>query len=214
MGRHREAVVTSLRSMIVGGELKPGEIFSEKEIAERFDVSRTPVREAVAILVREDLLDQIPQVGVTVHVFSEEEIDDLLNTRHMIETHVTARLADRPATSEDLEALADLMETMRAAATARDRLGFLEADAAFHAEIARRAGFALAAQLIGALSDKIRVVGLDALHRDDGMDQVLAEHQAILDAIATHDSVGASKAMDAHLQKTRNRLEQSRLKRN
>lgn len=211
MGKHRDTVIAELRSLIVGGELKPGQIFSENEIAERFGVSRTPVREAIAILTRDRLLDQIPQVGVAVHAFDEDEVDDLLNTRRVLETHVAGRLAARPATANDVAVLTQLIEQMREAATAQNRKTFLEADARFHTEIARRAGYALAAEMLSTLGDKIRVVGLDALFRDDGMDAVLSEHQLILDAVAAHDGDTAEDAMGIHLDQTRRRLEQHRL---
>lgn len=197
--------------MIVGGELKPGHIFSENEIAERFGVSRTPVREAIAILTRDRLLDQIPQVGVAVHAFDEAEVEDLLNTRRVLETHVVRHLAARPATANDIAVLTQLIEQMREAATAKNRRTFLEADARFHTEIAQLAGYALAAEMLSTLSDKIRVVGLDAILRDDGMDAVLSEHQLILDAITAHDGDAAEEAMGAHLDQTRRRLEQHRL---
>lgn len=209
MGKHRDIAVASLRSLVVSGEIERGRTFSETEIADRFGVSRTPVREAVAILVREGLLDQIPQVGVTVHVFSEDEIHDILNTREMMETHVTGRLAELPASAEDVAALTRLMEEMDQAAGLGDRRAFLEADAKFHTEIARRAHFSLAAEMLENISDKIRIVGLDALFREDGMRIVLAEHQAILDAIRVHNDAAASEAMKVHLDMTRQRLEQS-----
>jgi GntR family transcriptional regulator, rspAB operon transcriptional repressor len=211
MGRQRDTVIAALRSLVVEGELKPGVIFSENEMAERFGVSRTPVREAVAMLTLEGLLDQIPQVGVAVHVFDEKEIDDLLKTRDIFEPHIVARLAELPATAEDIEVLKTLMDEMRTAADAGDRRRFLRVDALFHTEIARRAGYALAAEILRKLSNKIRVVGLSALFRDDGMDTVLAEHQPVLDAIEAHDGERASTAMGQHLDATRRRLEQSRL---
>jgi DNA-binding GntR family transcriptional regulator len=195
--------------MIVRGEIEMHRTFSENEIAEQFEFSRTPVREAVAILVREGLLDQIPQVGIKVHDFSEDEINDLLDTRQMIETQIAGRFADRPPKQEDITVLRKLIEEMQQAANQNDRQQFLESDARFHTEIAQRARFSLAAEVLERISDKIRIVGLRALFRHDGMDDVLAEHQAIVEALDRHDHDAALKAMDEHLARTRRRLEES-----
>ncbi len=211
MGSYRDTAISALRSMIVRGELESGHIFSENELAAQFEFSRTPVREAVTMLVGQGLLDQIPQVGIKVHEFSEAEIQDLLETREILETNICARFADKPPTAEDIEALRALTDRMEEAAKEGDRCGFLEADASFHTEIAERALFLLAAEQLERISDKIRIVGLSALFRRDGMDDVLAEHRAIVDALEAHDSEGASRAMGDHLTQTRRRLEENRL---
>lgn len=211
MGSYRDTAISTLRSMIVRGELEPGRTFSENELAVQFEFSRTPVREAVAMLVGQGLLDQIPQVGIRVHEFSEAEIQDLLETRGILETNICARFADKPPAAKDIEALRTLTDEMEQAARADDRCDFLDADARFHTEIAERALFLLAAEQLERISDKIRIVGLSALFRRDGMDDVLAEHRAIVDALEAHDSEGASKAMEEHLAWTRRRLDENRL---
>jgi DNA-binding GntR family transcriptional regulator len=202
----RDAVVTRLRSQIVAGRYKPGEMFSQNQIADEFGVSRTPVREAVALLVKEGLLDQIPQVGLSVHEFTNDELDDLIKTRHMIETHVVARLAGKPPSNDDVEALNRLMDDMRSSAGDADHAKFLEADAMFHSEIARRAHFFLAAEIVASMGDKIRLVGLKALSRPGGTTEVIAEHDAVLKAIVKRDPKGAALAMEEHLQRTTNRI--------
>jgi DNA-binding GntR family transcriptional regulator len=206
MGKQRDDVVTRLRELVVTGTFPPGEIFSENQLAEQFEVSRTPVREAVALLVRDRLLDQIPQVGITVHEMSDEELRDLLQTRELIETHVTARLALKPPLDEDCDALGVLLDKMRGAADVDDRAAFLAADATFHKEIAQRAGFSLAADLIAAMGDRIRLVGLRAVARDGGLRQVIDEHAAILGGIVAGDGQAAEKAMSKHLDCTMRRI--------
>jgi DNA-binding GntR family transcriptional regulator len=214
MGRQRDVIVDGLRKLLLAGEIEADTIFSENEIAARFGVSRTPAREAVAILAQEGLVDQIPQVGVTVHAFSQEEIDELLNTRQILETQIAARLANRPPSAEDVGELRRVHGEMEQAAEDGDKQRFLEADARFHMEIARRARYFLAAELLKGISDKIRIVGLTAIKRENGMDEVLDEHLAILDSIAVHDGEQASTAMDKHLAATGQRLAHTRLESN
>jgi DNA-binding GntR family transcriptional regulator len=214
MGRHRDAIVDGLRDLLLAGKIESGTIFSENEIAARFGVSRTPAREAVAILAQEGLVDQIPQVGVTVHAFSQEEIDELLSTRQILETQIAARLANRPPAAEDISELRRIHGEMEQAAKDGDKQGFLEADARFHMEIAHRARYFLAAELLKGISDKIRIVGLTAIKREDGMEEVLDEHRAVLEAIAVHDGEKASTAMDEHLEATGRRLARTRLESN
>lgn len=207
----RDVAVKKLRALIVAGRYRPGEIFSQAGIAEDFRMSRTPVREAVAVLVREGLLDQIPQVGIAVHEFTRDELEDLIQTRHMIETHVAARLASLPPTDDDVAVLTTFMDRMRAAAADEDHVEFLKVDASFHAEIARRGGFFLAADLISSMGDKIRLVGLTALSRPGGIAEVIEEHSAIVEAIVDRSPERAASAMEAHLRQTMDRIRNEKL---
>jgi DNA-binding GntR family transcriptional regulator len=207
MGKQRDAVTSALRTMVVNGEFAQDRIFSQNELSAQFGVSRTPVREAIAILVQEGLLEQIPQVGIKVHVFTVAETADLLGTRSLLEAHMAEQLADLPPTTADIDALKGLLQEMRSAAKAGERPRFLKADASFHTEIARRAKSVLVAEMLERISDKIRVVGLSALLQPGSMSEVLAEHEAILSGIAKHDPSKASMAMKIHLQRTWKRLE-------
>ncbi len=89
-----EQVSEKIRSAILRGELRPGTKLTEQDLAAQFEVSRTPVREAIRQLEVERLLTRVPFVGVTVRQLTPEEVLELLEIREVLEGLV-ARLATR-----------------------------------------------------------------------------------------------------------------------
>jgi DNA-binding GntR family transcriptional regulator len=100
----RQAVYEALIELIVNRTLKPGQHLVEAELAEYLGVSRQPVREALQRLQTEGWVDLRPAQGAFVHMPTEEEADQLLSVRSVLETH-SARLAAEHATPEDVERL-------------------------------------------------------------------------------------------------------------
>src|SRR5919199_1566442 len=74
---HRERVADALRAALIAGELRPGEVYSAPGLAARFGVSATPVREAMLDLVREGLVDTVPNKGFRVRDLSDRELDEI-----------------------------------------------------------------------------------------------------------------------------------------
>jgi GntR family transcriptional regulator of vanillate catabolism len=91
----RERVVLKLRELIVGGELSPEQRVAEIPIAERLGVSRTPVRQALAVLAKEGLLTPAGKRGYLVRAFSEKEIFDAIELRGVLEGMAGRLLAER-----------------------------------------------------------------------------------------------------------------------
>src|SRR5579862_412788 len=104
-----ERVVAALRRAIVIGELQPGAHLKEPLLAQRFGVSRLPVREAIAQLDREGLVRIEPRRGAFVIGVTEEDISDVYECRLMLETVAVRRTALRI----DAQTLADLEELVR-----------------------------------------------------------------------------------------------------
>lgn len=205
LGKQRDEVIARLRDKLVSGELKPGQTFSESELSEEFGTSRTPVREAIAILAHEGLLEQIPQVGVVVKKLDRAEVEQLLRFRIAVEQLVAEELCERRP-PEGLAHLADLLDRMAAAAGREDKLAFLDYDTEFHCYAAESVKFDLAATFLRNLRDRIRILGLDAIQHDTGMAEALAEHRLIFDAISAGQADSARKAVESHLMGTAARL--------
>ena len=205
MGRQRDDVIARLREKLLRGELRQGVTFSENELAEEFGTSRTPVREAVAILAHEGLLQQIPQVGVVVRELTRAEIEELVRVRIAVERLVASAMSEhRPA--EGLRHMDELLAAMHAAAQRGDKVGFLDADAEFHCSAADAIGYTLSAGVLRSIRDRIRILGLGAIERDEHMRTVLDEHDAILTAIRDGDPKLAAHAAEMHLTRTARRL--------
>ena len=104
-----QLVYTELRRRILELELEPGQRLYEPELAAELQVSRTPLREALRLLLAEDLLDQLPTGGMVVRPLSTEDIEELYGVRAALEGLMAAEAARR-VTDADARRLADLVE--------------------------------------------------------------------------------------------------------
>lgn len=191
------AIAAALRDDIVGMVLLPRMPLRDAVLCERFGTSRTPVREALIRLGEEGLVDIVPQSGTFVSRIPVDAIPEAVLVRQALEG-VTVEAAARVA-GGGLEALDLALEAQRALATRNDTRGFHEADEAFHEAIASLAGHPNIWRLLRQVKvqlDRARRLTLPVLGR---MGQVVAEHEAIRDAVAAGDAPAARAAMELHL---------------
>lgn len=192
------AIHRRLQAAILAMELPPGTALQDKLISLEFQVSRTPVREALIRLAEEGLVEMRPQSGTFVSRIRAEAIPEAQDIRLALEG-MTVRRAAEAAGPQGLARLDALLARQRAAATANDMAGFHEADEAFHEAIADLAGRPATWRLVRGVKlqiDRARRLTLPVPGR---MRQVTQEHRAIRMAIAARDAEGAEAAMRAHL---------------
>lgn len=197
--RTRAAAVTEkLRSMIISGELPPGTRLRQVDIAQRFSVSTTPVREAFSSLAREGFVRHDAHRGVEVFCPTVDEIRENYEIRLALEP-LAAQLATERIEPDELSELKRLLELMDAAE--QMRLG-TELNRRFHFTIYRAAGRPLLLEMIERLRQsadayvQLLVSQASAGYRDSVRD----EHRAILDALEARSPQGARRAMERHLQ--------------
>jgi DNA-binding GntR family transcriptional regulator len=181
----RDQALDGIRKLIFSGELRTGVKTSEREIAEKLHISRTPVREALAILSEFGMVDQYPQVGVAVREVALDEALEILRIRAGVEGVVVEELTSQKNSriSEELRVIADDMEATK------DVERFMVADTSFHCEMARLAGFATAVNTIRSLRDRLHLFRLTRLPlTPEEMEPIVKEHQAIVDAISSSSS--------------------------
>ncbi|NNC88355.1 MAG: FadR family transcriptional regulator [Akkermansiaceae bacterium] len=211
---HRSAeVVTELEQEILDGKLTPGErLPSEEKLCERFDASRTVIREAIQQLRGRGLLrtlkgsgsyiadPNLESVGSALHAYStltaEDSFLELIDFRILLETEC-ARLAAHNAGEKDIEAIVARQDAMVAAKGDREEFG--REDVAFHLSIANASHNPLYATILGALER--RCVDYTQANRAEGdwYDRVLETHREIIGAIRNGDSDAAAQAMRHHL---------------
>src|ERR1700682_757280 len=202
-GRPRAAnaawrVYSVWRPELVSRRRRPGEVISEAEIAVSYGVSRTPVREAILKLSDEGLVEIFPQSGIFVARIPLAALPAAIIIRKALE-ETTARLAAERATSSQILNLHSILERQREADAAKDNNAFHHSDEAFHAtiaEVAKYPGIWKLIQQVKVHVDRYRRLTLPQIGR---MTQVIAEHEAILSAIAAHDPSRAGIAMEKHL---------------
>ncbi|GHF80043.1 GntR family transcriptional regulator [Streptomyces filamentosus] len=183
----RGQVLDALRTALVAGELRPGEVYSAPALGERFGVSATPVREAMQRLAVEGAVEVVPNRGFRVVVRTPRELAELAEVRALIEVPVMLRLA-RTVPAARWAGLRPLAEATGAAAARGDRAHYAETDRAFHHAVLALAGNE---QLLAIADDLHRRSQWPLLsapvprHADLVADA--AEHSALLDALAAQD---------------------------
>jgi DNA-binding GntR family transcriptional regulator len=196
----RQAVYESMVELVVSGRLNPGEHLVETDLARQLGVSRQPVREALHRLQAEGWVDLRPNQGAFVHEPTDNEVDQLLDARELLEME-TARLAARSADAEAAARLRAICHEGEAAVKAGDTEVFITANNRFHAALAEVAGNAVLAELSAIVGRRMRwYYRLAAPLRGETS---CAEHLELIDAIAAGDEKRAAKAARQHTERTR-----------
>jgi DNA-binding GntR family transcriptional regulator len=191
-------VVSALTELILTGQLPAGAPVREAELADRLQVSRTPVREAIAQLVARGLLTKENGRSARVHQPSLEDLVEIYELRSLTESHLAARAAEL-ADARTLARLAKLEEKLRT--TSGDE--WFEHHAAFHGTILEAAGRPRFISLANNLKDQSEPYVRLVTKLDESLRVRSAqEHADLLAAMQAHDAETALKLTAAHLQST------------
>ncbi|WP_299840442.1 GntR family transcriptional regulator [uncultured Jannaschia sp.] len=185
-----------LRDRIIRNDLRPEERLSEAEVAQRYGVSRQPVREAFIRLALEGLITIRPQRSTSVARIALASVHDARFLREAIEADIVRLLAEDPdpATVAELRALIDRQRALGPG----DAPAFIAADDAFHRALASGAGKAgiwSRVQGLKAQMDRVRFLSFGQLPAP----KLVAQHALIVEAIAAGDPDGAERAARLHL---------------
>lgn len=192
-----------LRERIIRNDLQAGCRISESEIAAAFAVSRQPVREAFIKLAEEGLLEVRPQRGTYVRKISTAAVMDARFVREAIEADIVKLLAAAGDKALAADLRAQLAEQRQAAGS--DPVRFIELDERFHRTLAEAAGKATAWNVVENLKvqmDRVRYLSL----RKFPMENLIAQHAEIVEAITVGDPARAEAALRAHLREILNDL--------
>lgn len=195
----RDRALHYLRETVLVDPAVQGTFLNEVELAGRIGVSRTPVREALLLLVADGLVEMLPGRGAYVPPLTGRQIRELMELRGVLERHAAARtLAERTVPLDRLRAVLD--EQRELARTGGDAGAFIERDMVFHQAIVDAAGNALLARTYAGLRVRQRRLGVAALFRSaDRQRSVCTEHEHILGALEAGDADAAGAAIDEHL---------------
>ncbi len=201
----REKAYSYLRENVLTDGSMQGRFLNEQELAEQIGVSRTPVREAFLLLVADGLVELIPQRGAYIPVVTGRQISDLMDLRGVLESH--AARTTIAAGTPPVDGMRDILDQQSALPdplTGAAVKEFIRLDALFHQHLVDAAGNDLMSQTYRKLQVRQVLVGVEALVKVEGRrEQVCAEHQRIIDALAEGD---ADAAIHDHLAVTRNIL--------
>jgi DNA-binding GntR family transcriptional regulator len=194
---HDETVVR-LRSMITEGELLPGARISERELCDRFGISRTPLREALKVLASEGLVELLPHRGARVTMLSAPELRDAFEVVAALEG-LAGELACRRIDAAALAAIEALHVEMAGHYRRGDLAAYFGCNQAIHEAINRAAGNQQLTELYALLSNRVRRARYLANHSPERWAAAMREHDEILDALRRRDGPACHALLRAHL---------------
>jgi DNA-binding GntR family transcriptional regulator len=195
---HRERLTAEIRASIIAGQMAPGEIYSAPVLASRYEVSVTPVREALLDLVKEGLLTPLRNKGFRVVEPSDEDLDEIAQVRDLLEPAAAAEVA-RTATTQQLAQLRALAAEIARYAKQGAIEAYLQADRDFHLAVVAATGNSRLIEIIGRLRGQARLFGLKKIAELGQLEASSQDHEDLLAAIENHDGHRAEEIMRAHL---------------
>lgn len=192
----RDEVYGAIRENIINGSFGPGDLLKERELAEIYGMSKTPVREALSLLQQENLVEAIPRAGYMVTHITMRDVQEAYHLRLVLEIEAI-RLATERITEEEIKALEE-----RADASSGDEMHVSNRE--FHIIIARASGNSRLADLIEQLLDEMdRMMALDPhIFAPTGP----YEHSTIVGALKNGDAGLAQEAMRKHVEEACRRV--------
>ncbi len=193
-----DEVVQRIRDLIVQGELAPGERVPERELCERFGISRTPFREALKVLATEGLIDIQHHRGAVVSIVTAKDVDDMFQVMGVLEA-LAGELACHQASDADVAAMEQLHEKMIGRYRENDLTGYFRFNQQIHEAIMQAAGNPVLINMYATLSVRIRRARYMANLSQARWDQAVAEHEEILKALQQRDGKRLGRLLRDHL---------------
>ena len=198
-GRLTEVAYQHLRDVILRGTLPVGSVLAESEIAAELKISRTPVRQALGLLLQEGLVEVGARRQLIVRGFSEEHRQEILLLREALEG-TAVRHAANVIDIDDVDLLRLILIRQRRAANEGREEDFIDLDEQFHLKIAEEARLPILYGFLSQLRGFVRLMRVGAGRHPGYMTEVVAEHEALVDALERHDPDAAAAALSHHLQ--------------
>ncbi|MFZ7089485.1 GntR family transcriptional regulator [Primorskyibacter sp. 2E233] len=186
---------TLILDAIDGGVYRPGDRLVESELADRFGVSRTPIREALQRLETQSLLARDGR-SLIVASLDHNQMAELYAVRSELEG-LAARLAARHATEEEVQVLAEMVDEDRA--LLNDPAALSRANRRFHKMIHLASHNRFLVQQLDLVHRSMALMATTSLAADGRGEIALAEHSAIVEAIAKRDEEAAYRALKDHI---------------
>lgn len=189
-----------LRQLVLSGEYPPGSPLPEIFLAEEFDVSRTPIREALKQLENEGLVEIRPRVGTFVRQPTRREIVELFELKEGLEG-LAAGLFARRGEVPELDELRSNILAAEAAVSRGDEAAYASLVHDFHHSLVRGADNSKLLEHYDRLMNQLAYHRLvtQAIHQPGRLGSSLTEHIRVVNAIEARDHVGAEIAMRAHV---------------
>lgn len=194
----REKVEKAIAAAIISGQMMPGEVFSVPTLAAQFDVSATPVREAMLNIEKRGLVSAVRNKGFRVTEVDYDTLTQIVGVRQLLEPAAMAQLAPVFEAEHAPEAR-HLADRIVMGAAGQDLAEYLAADTAFHALLLGYTGNHLLVDIVCDLRERTRLIGLRDLLGTERLSVSAREHHAIVDLLEARDAEGARELMRTHI---------------
>ena len=191
-------IEATLMEEIAAGELEPGVRLDEASLAARFEASRTPVREALTRLTAQGILVEGEKRGVFVAQYTREELAQIFEAMHEIET-ACARIASQRLTLLSRTDIVSAQTNCISAAKSGDRSAYLRANEAFHMAIYNATGNPYMAEIAYEFRRRTGPFRAKKFQTKKDLIASAQSHQDLIDDIFSEDSIAASKGMRNHM---------------
>lgn len=193
-----DEVARHLRALIQSGELKPQQRLNEGELADRFRISRTPLREAIKILATEGLLDLLPNRGARVASISETEIDEMLEVIAGLEA-TGGELACAKVTDADIARIVAIHDRMAEAYHQRHHLEYFDLNRQIHEAIIAASGNATLQGVYITLSGRVQRARYAAHKTPEQWESAMVDHDRMMTLLRARDGAGLARLLRAHV---------------
>jgi DNA-binding GntR family transcriptional regulator len=193
-----EEVAARLRSMVFERQLAPGQWIDEMALASEWQISRTPLREALKVLAAEGLVTAVPRQGSKVTELSEDDADELFPVMALLEGRCAFE-AVRKATAADVKALRQLHATLEKHAAAQNIDGYYRANHEFHSKVQALADNRWLDRATNDLRRFLRLLRGRQLNWPGRIEASINEHRVLMDAVEQRDPARAERVMHDHL---------------
>jgi DNA-binding GntR family transcriptional regulator len=201
-----QRAVQELRSLIFRGDLPAGSDHLEGELAKRFGMSRTPVREAALILESQGLVELRPRKGVRILPVSAEDMREIYDVLTELESLSADQAARRGYKAADLKKLETAINDMDQALANADLESWAAADDRFHTELVRLGHNSRIEAIVGMMSDQVRRARSLTLFMRPLPTQSNEDHRKVLNAIQSGDAEAARQIHKTHRQQAKKML--------
>lgn len=194
----REQIYEGIKTMVVSGQLPQGARLQENDLAELFQVSRTPVREALKMLKDDGLLDSCSGKGLCVKTLTCKNVEDIFQVRLLLE-QFAMQLAIPRLTPEDDRYLLELRARFEYFRTYSNPDEYLRLDSELHDSIIRFSGNQFLRELTDRVYSVLQSVRLFSLSADEQTESSIARHISILDGMLHRDATSTISVLQIHL---------------
>ncbi len=193
-----QSAYETLRELIVTGQIPPGESLHEPSIAAQFDMSRTPVREAILKLRDDGLINIQRQSGTYVSPIDVARIEEAMIVRESLEPTVAAVAAGK-MTEAVLAELTFETDRMEAAMKTSNRVLFIQADDRFHRLLIEASGHRHIAQIIQRVNAQLDRVHYLSVSESVPADEAVSEHRRLIQYLAIGNGSQSAELLTKHL---------------